>query len=436
MALIKCPECGHMISEYADKCISCGCPMNKIKELTKTVVVQPAGDAISESEFYLYLKPQDKALVEDVYNFIVSQKSSLIQIDHKKAFGFRRKGRKGMVISFKRSYGHLAVNYKTSSKSNTIKLSTKTLEQIKEELTERFFTTRVTAKQKPVVKEKPDNFLSTRKDYEKYLISQFESKIKTIIPDLVIRNNPYMYTFRVSNNGELLTLCWFSNGDKDKLAFKYYSNTSAREGQTTVYPVSKDVDSLVSKISTIYKSLSSEDFSSEEEINEEETVIESFSCEFYQLINKAIKGKVDNKNDLSITANEVASFVLHEIRSKAIEQKYFKNEEEFDKWKYSYRFIPNFYGYTFSLRKLTDADAKVFYDFYKSACVIDKIKEYEKIYNQLIVSDYNILLHDLYDMISSKHIIFSKAKGLTSSFSYVPEETLINVVTKLNEFER
>ena len=33
MALIKCPECGHEISEYADKCISCGCPMAKIKEL-------------------------------------------------------------------------------------------------------------------------------------------------------------------------------------------------------------------------------------------------------------------------------------------------------------------------------------------------------------------------------------------------------------------
>ena len=33
MALIKCPECGQMISEYADKCISCGCPMDKIKEI-------------------------------------------------------------------------------------------------------------------------------------------------------------------------------------------------------------------------------------------------------------------------------------------------------------------------------------------------------------------------------------------------------------------
>lgn len=33
MPLIKCPECGQMISEYADRCISCGCPMDKIKEI-------------------------------------------------------------------------------------------------------------------------------------------------------------------------------------------------------------------------------------------------------------------------------------------------------------------------------------------------------------------------------------------------------------------
>ena len=36
MALIKCPECGQEISEYADKCTGCGCPMSKIKELIES----------------------------------------------------------------------------------------------------------------------------------------------------------------------------------------------------------------------------------------------------------------------------------------------------------------------------------------------------------------------------------------------------------------
>lgn len=33
MALIKCPECGHQISEYAEYCINCGCPMSVVRQL-------------------------------------------------------------------------------------------------------------------------------------------------------------------------------------------------------------------------------------------------------------------------------------------------------------------------------------------------------------------------------------------------------------------
>ncbi len=33
MALLKCPECGKEVSEYADACPNCGCPMSKIQEL-------------------------------------------------------------------------------------------------------------------------------------------------------------------------------------------------------------------------------------------------------------------------------------------------------------------------------------------------------------------------------------------------------------------
>ena len=30
MALIKCPECGKDISDKADKCINCGCPVSEM----------------------------------------------------------------------------------------------------------------------------------------------------------------------------------------------------------------------------------------------------------------------------------------------------------------------------------------------------------------------------------------------------------------------
>ena len=36
MALIKCPECGREISEFAPHCIGCGCPMTRIKQILST----------------------------------------------------------------------------------------------------------------------------------------------------------------------------------------------------------------------------------------------------------------------------------------------------------------------------------------------------------------------------------------------------------------
>ena len=38
MALLKCTECGHHVSEYADKCPNCGCPIDIIKKNIKSKV--------------------------------------------------------------------------------------------------------------------------------------------------------------------------------------------------------------------------------------------------------------------------------------------------------------------------------------------------------------------------------------------------------------
>ena len=34
MALIECCECGHKVSEYAEFCLNCGCPVSIIKQLS------------------------------------------------------------------------------------------------------------------------------------------------------------------------------------------------------------------------------------------------------------------------------------------------------------------------------------------------------------------------------------------------------------------
>lgn len=49
MALIKCPECGKEISDKAEKCIHCGCPImtNFEQEEEGKVIVQNSHDSIA-----------------------------------------------------------------------------------------------------------------------------------------------------------------------------------------------------------------------------------------------------------------------------------------------------------------------------------------------------------------------------------------------------
>lgn len=37
MALIKCPECGSMVSDRATECPKCGCPLNRSEQPVETI---------------------------------------------------------------------------------------------------------------------------------------------------------------------------------------------------------------------------------------------------------------------------------------------------------------------------------------------------------------------------------------------------------------
>lgn len=58
MALIKCTECGKQISEYAESCPNCGCPMVKIKEDTEL-------NRLKETDLCEYSKIAAKKAIED-----------------------------------------------------------------------------------------------------------------------------------------------------------------------------------------------------------------------------------------------------------------------------------------------------------------------------------------------------------------------------------
>ena len=447
MALIKCPECGHEISEFADKCISCGCPMSKIKELMSSTHTP----LYSKSATFQKLSSNDKSLLNELCDFIVTH-TSLIMIDHSKNFGFRKRGTIKMVIVFRYSNSgktlFIVFKTKTEFPSNKIRVKQSNIGLIKEAILKYFSNSPLASTKRieinddePIEKTKPISFTSTRSDRDNYLIKTFEEELKLRIDGLIVKNSPYMYTFRISKGEELFTLCWFANGDKNKLAFKYYLRPLDREPQKVLYPLSRDAGALADTIYKIYSNLS---VSVINKASDQRTTNNTFAenteqdrtPSIYGLIVKALNDKpIKGNDDITKVCIEVKSFVLSEIMRKSIEENYFENEEEFYNYKYSYRFVPNFFGYTFSIKNISIKDAKVFYRYYKAIKVIEIIKKYERIYNEVIIQDHSSVLNDLQKIVCSSETDFNSVKGLTSSFGLVPIDVLNDCLDKLNSFE-
>ena len=73
MALIKCPECGNHISEFAEKCVFCGCPREKIRELVackNSSKPTPKTKNPSTSKLIKCLNDEQKSFVRELCNII------------------------------------------------------------------------------------------------------------------------------------------------------------------------------------------------------------------------------------------------------------------------------------------------------------------------------------------------------------------------------
>lgn len=438
MALIKCPECGHSISEYADKCISCGCPMSKIKELIilkkSTKPEETNKSDHQEENLYNTLKPEEKVLVDDIESFI-NKKSNLVLVSYSKSFGFKHADDKVMSIVFERIKKELFVIFRFSIRyaQDKIKVSSENLVFIKQRILDIYSKETIPLQPninnplpKDTEKETPVLFTKTRNEYDNSLIKIFEEKIRSYFKDIIVKEYQYMYSFKLSVNNNLHLICWFANGDNDKLAFKCYMKPLEKESQIVRYPVTnKDIEYLARitcrvQLSYVAKTISP---------------IASTPL-IYKAIVAAINGKTITVNsNINTISKEVAEFVITEVKNNAIEQKFFKNEAEFNAFKNSYRFEPNFFGHIFSFKYLTEEDAKIFYMFYKAAKLVDIIKKYENIYNVKIIEDYVTLLKSLKRIIEKEENNYKNAEGLTSNIRFIPEEVLEKRLYELSVLE-
>lgn len=70
MAIIKCMECGHDVSTFAEKCPNCGCPASILVDKTESngkfdvVLVDPGNSKLQVIRFIRELSTPPKGLAE------------------------------------------------------------------------------------------------------------------------------------------------------------------------------------------------------------------------------------------------------------------------------------------------------------------------------------------------------------------------------------
>lgn len=252
MALIKCPECGKEISEYASHCVGCGCPMDRIRHLISNVSETKTSVYKIKSTAYLLSSEKEKTLINKICDYI-TENTQLIFIEYSKNFGYRKKGHSKMVIMFKISGNSPVIAFRgTKSKFPTkrFRICEQKIDEVKNMILNMFADNG--DKKILQTKVRPDNFTSTRNKSDNYIIHEFEEKILSIFDELFINDGSYMYTFRIPDGENKFVICWFANGENNKLAFKYHPKPFDKGSQEVVFPSSADVNKLVYIIQNIY----------------------------------------------------------------------------------------------------------------------------------------------------------------------------------------
>ena len=81
-------------------------------------------------------------------------------------------------------------------------------------------------------------------------------------------------------------------------------------------------------------------------------------------------------------------------------------------------------------KKEWEKSAEIVYSYYKAEVIMDKIREYERMFRETIIDNYDALINYLAFFIMRKvRINYTNAPGLTSYFIFVPTQVLNEVLT-------
>ena len=98
-----------------------------------------------------------------------------------------------------------------------------------------------------------------------------------------------------------------------------------------------------------------------------------------------------------------------------------------------YRAFQQFKFFKYKLgwsKKEWEESASIVYGYFKAKKIMDKIREYERMFRETIIDNYDALINYLAFFIMRKvRINYTNAPGLTSYFIFVPTQVLNEVLT-------
>lgn len=455
MALIKCPECGHMISEYASACISCGCPMDTIKGLLKkneTNTIIPSGN-----KFLSSIDKETMRFISDFTNKLNEKYSGKFDTkENNKSFMYKFHSYEKLLLQFKliKSSGELKLEYKTSGKKRRLMPHSsgkynieKTTSKLFPILDDYFDKTSIPKQKEKLIKNTQKK--ETKKDVKKILptkpkkikltlserLSTLQKQVLQMISNYIENSYPdyetllTSYHFVIRKKDTPYSMIWYCLVDNE-IVIKYRTDDKI-SSEVKIYQgnpfridyVKEFIELILGTPSKAIDNLSDNAKETEKKINRFTAPIEKH-LEFYKNIKRAVRGnpiKSQNKKVIDL-CNSVANFVINELKPTCYNQKT-------EMWTRG-----NFFGYSVFIPFFDERDAYEVFKYYKAAAVIGEIKKYESNLNKQIITNQFELLIDIYSMIEDEEINYSRARGLNSNFGiFVPEHILDSCVEDLDK---
>lgn len=312
MALIKCPECGQMISEYADKCISCGCPMDKIKSLLTEQNKKEQSETTTPNKvmFFEKITKQEQDFI-DLFRKTITNlyPNTFVFSNTEYYFGIKIKGTPKYPFTFKKPSANLLFRYPGDKEEEFLTQAVLSFDMdgvreliaiIQRKVTWLPLVNRENISE-PVVEEETKYF-DTLSEEEQNFIKLFRGRIRRLYRGVLsFRGHKSFYGLRYKDESGYSFMFKTINGD---FVFRYKNENGRRESYIINSLTIENVDAIVGIVNRIVKG-------DEAVTNTSQTVVPALTNEeikFVEIFQKIIEEHYKNTFDVLINNNHCPSF--------------------------------------------------------------------------------------------------------------------------------